>query len=109
MLDNWLPKAFREKMKNLLGQEYPAFEQSYSIPRSQGLRVNTQKISIPRFLELSPFSLRQVTWLPEGFYYPETARPGKHPFHAAGLYYIQEPSAMVVGAVLDPPTGRKGA
>ena len=49
--------------------------------------------------------LTQVPWVKEGYYYPLEARPGKHPFHEAGLYYIQEPSAMSVVELLDPKPG----
>src|SRR5690606_27339589 len=53
------------------------------------------------------FKLEPVPWAPEGFYYDEKDRPGKHPYHEAGLYYIQEPSAMAVGILADPRPGEK--
>jgi len=89
-----LPSPFAERMRALLQEEYEAFASSYQRPAAHGLRVNTLKIDRESFRKLSPFSLRVVPWCPDGFLYPEGERPGKHPYHACGLYYIQEPSAM---------------
>ena len=103
-----LPELFVKRMQELLGEEeYALFAQSYESERHQALRVNTAKISIEDFLSLSPFSLRQVPWAAEGFYYEGTDRPGKHPYHEAGLYYIQEPSAMAVAALADAQPGER--
>ncbi len=89
-----LPTAFTERMRTLLHDEYHAFISSYEQPVFHGLRVNPLKVDRERFLTLSPFALTPVAWCENGFRYPEGARPGKHPYHAAGLYYLQEPSAM---------------
>lgn len=102
-----LPDAFKEKMKGLLGEEYDSFIESYERDRVQGLRVNPLKISPEEFLEISPFPLKKIPWAEEGYYYRKEDRPGKHPFHEAGLYYIQEPSAMAVTEALDPRPGEK--
>ncbi|OCT11992.1 rRNA cytosine-C5-methyltransferase [Paenibacillus pectinilyticus] len=90
-----LPPLFREKMIDLLGEdEFEQFLASYDEPRSFGLRVNTGKVERDDFVAKSPFHLTAVPWASEGFYYEEGERPGKHPYYHAGLYYIQEPSAM---------------
>ncbi len=102
-----LPMAFLEKMKAMLKEEYDAFVKSYEEDRSQGLRVNTLKISKEEFLKINPFTLMPIPWTEEGFYYNNEERPGKHPYHEAGLYYIQEPSAMAVGELLDPKPGER--
>ncbi|WP_374722584.1 RsmF rRNA methyltransferase first C-terminal domain-containing protein [Peribacillus tepidiphilus] len=102
-----LPKDFIVKMKGLLKDEYEAFIKSYEENKSQGLRVNTLKVSIDEFLEKSPFKLEKIPWVKEGFFYKDEERPGKHPYHEAGLYYIQEPSAMAVGEMMDPQPGEK--
>ncbi|QXM05454.1 RsmF rRNA methyltransferase first C-terminal domain-containing protein [Crassaminicella indica] len=101
-----LPNDFKEKMKILLKEEYKKFIESYNDPKTQGLRVNTLKIACKDFEKISPFSLKKVSWAEEGFYH-EVDKPGKHPYHEAGLYYIQEPSAMAVGALLDPQPGER--
>lgn len=90
-----LPDSFIQDMKELLGTEYDSYIESYEKPRWYGLRVNTSKISVSDFLEISPFKLTPIPWIENGFYYDGTSdKPGKHPYYFAGLYYLQEPSAM---------------
>lgn len=100
-----LPEIFEKQMEKLLGEDYPQFKNALNQRPFCGLRVNTLKISVERFLEIAPFKLRPIPWVPEGFYYEEAERPGKHPYHHAGLYYIQEPSAMSPVVLLDPQPG----
>jgi NOL1/NOP2/sun family putative RNA methylase len=102
-----LPEAFIDKMKRLLGAEAEALLASYDEPKAQALRVNPLKLSPERLAELAPFPLSPVPWCRTGFYYEEGAAPGKHPFHAAGLYYIQEPSAMYPAAALEAAPGER--
>ena len=90
-----LPKVFEEKMKDLLGSEYEAYTACYDEPRHYGLRVNTAKISVEDFLKIAPWPLEPVPWIHNGFYYDgDNIQPSKHPYYFAGLYYLQEPSAM---------------
>lgn len=100
-----LPEAFKEKMKGLLGTEYEPFLQSYEKERVQGLRRNPLKVDEESFLERMAFDLTKIDWADEGYYYGAADRPGKHPYHEAGLYYIQEPSAMAVVQLLEPKPG----
>lgn len=89
-----LPEKFLERMQNMLGEEYPAFLESLSGKRYRALRINPLKTEIEEGKEKLPFVLSPVPWTKNGFYYEEEEQPGKHPYHEAGLYYIQEPSAM---------------
>lgn len=90
-----LPVSFEEKMKRLLKEEFDAYMDCYKKPRFYGLRVNTRKISVEAFQEICPFPITPIPWIENGFYYDGAAvSPGKHPYYAAGLYYLQEPSAM---------------
>ncbi|MDE6411496.1 MAG: RsmF rRNA methyltransferase first C-terminal domain-containing protein [Clostridia bacterium] len=92
-----LPEKFLERMKERLGKEYPAFLASYEKPPYKALRVNTLKISLEDFLDLAPFYLgEQTDWEENGFYIEEE-KAGSYKEHFAGLYYLQEPSAMCVG------------
>lgn len=101
-----LPNEFLKKMRGLFGDdEYEDFLKSYDMQRFYGLRVNTLKISVDAFKRISPFELEPVPWTKDGFYYPEGVNPGKHPYYHAGLYYIQEPSAMLPGAVMNAQPG----
>lgn len=81
-------------MKEMLGNEYPAFLSSFSAPRTYGLRINTSKITCEDFENLSPFPTRQIPWIKNGYFYDEDIRPSRCPYYQAGLYYLQEPSAM---------------
>lgn len=90
-----LPSEFEEKMKRLLGDEFPSYVACYEEPRYYGLRVNTKKISVEDFRRICPFKIREVPWIENGFYYNgEEVSPARHPYYFAGLYYLQEPSAM---------------
>lgn len=102
-----LPEEFVSRMKELLGTEFSSFFQSYSQTPRHGLRVNTLKVSPEEFVRLSPFRLEPVPWCPIGFQYDANERPGKHPYHSAGLYYIQEPSAMAAAEALDAQPGER--
>lgn len=99
-----LPEAFTERMQAMLKEEYDDFIASYDAESIHGLRVNPLKTN---GCSLDMFSLEQVPWCEEGFYYPEDERPGKHPYHEAGAYYIQEPSAMLVGVLAGALPGEK--
>ena len=108
---NELPPDYLKRMARLLGEEYQAFLASYSDPPCTGLRVNTLKISAERFFTITPFHLEQIPWSPVGFrVFPPAVgsdSPGKHPHHAAGLFYLQEPSAIAVAELLDPRPGER--
>lgn len=104
-----LPQDFMKRMQEMLGTEYDAFLQSYENTNYQALRINRLKGTVGDFRQICDFSgeLSPVTWTCDGFYYPETLRPGKHPYHEAGVYYIQEPSAMMPAALLDAQPGER--
>lgn len=103
-----LPAAFVRQMESLLGSDTEAFLDSYEQPRTHGLRFNGLKLAnAPQLKEavIREFGLTPVPWCSTGYYYGENVRPGKHPYHTAGLYYIQEPSAMSAVELLDPQPG----
>ena len=103
-----IPAAFLERMERLLGGEYPAFLASYAEHPTVGLRVNTLKIAPETFRLLAPFELAPVPWCAAGLtIIGDDVEAGKHPFHAAGLYYLQDPSAMAVIELLDPQPGER--
>ena len=102
-----LPEKFTEKMRGLLGDEYESFLKSYEEGRNFGLRVNTAKISPEEFQKIAPFHLKRIPWVENGFYYEEQDRPARHPFYYAGLYYLQEPSAMSPASRLEIERGDK--
>ncbi len=94
-------------MSRLLGEEYAAFQQALSGRPHVGLRANTLKITPAALAARVPFSLEPVPWCSAGFRVTDGSRPGKHPYHAAGLYYLQEPSAMAPAEILAPQPGER--
>jgi len=96
-----LPELFLERMQSQLGEEYPQFLDSLERPRAVALRFNPLKGERPKL----PFVGENVPWEEQGFYYDPDSRPGLHPYHEAGVYYLQEASAMAPVALLDPRPG----
>ena len=95
-----LPQAFLSRMREMLGDEYEEFLESYQKPRTYGLRVNTSKITCEEFEKLVPFPVTRIPWTENGYFYSEDVRPSRCPMYQAGLYYLQEPSAMTPAACL---------
>lgn len=102
-----LPQEFEQRMQQMLQTEYPDFIKSFENSHVQSLRRNPLKGSREDFLEKMPFELEETAWEPDGFYYKEEAQPGKHPFHEAGAYYIQEASAMAPAVYMDAKPGER--
>lgn len=130
-----LPEQFLDRMQKMLGSEYEAFVESFEQEKYQALRLNALKISMngvsARALgesstentveklaqdsmtkseqdasQTNAFAhLTPVSWAKNGYYYEKEDTPGKHPYHEAGVYYIQEPSAMAPVTLLDPQPG----
>lgn len=101
-----LPKEFTERMKKLPGFDYERFIECFSCEPYRGLRVNTLKCSAKRFKTISPFQLLPVPFADEGFYIGKEVS-GRHPYHHAGVFYLQEPSAMSAVTALDVRPGMK--
>ena len=98
-----LPQEFLDRMQRQLADAYPQFLSSFDRPRAVALRFNPLKGKRPEL----PFVGENVPWEPQGYYYDSTARPGLHPYHEAGVYYLQEASAMSAVALLDPQPGER--
>lgn len=99
---NELPQAFVNRMKALLQDEAAAFLRSYDEPYQRGLRMNPMKMVDA---DLIPGLLDAVPWETSGYYLSQESNAGALPLHEAGAYYLQEPSAMLPAAVLDPKPG----
>lgn len=101
-----LPQKFTHRMKAMLGEEYPLFIESFEQKHWQSLRINPAKTGVEDFCQKVSFALRPVAWEKNGFYYEDTDQPGRHPYHEAGVYYIQEASAMAPVGYLDVQPGQ---
>lgn len=102
-----LPVEFMDRMRRLLGEEFEEFISNYSKPYLGGIRVNTARISPDEFKKICPFKLKRIPWIHNGYYYEEDTQPARHPHYYAGLYYIQEPSAMTPASLLPVTPGDK--
>ena len=95
------PIAFAERMKRLLGTEYDRFYEAFAKEDAvKGLRVNAAKLPFDAFATASPFPLREIPYVRGGFIVDGECGAGKHPYHHAGAYYMQDPGAMATVAAL---------
>ncbi len=95
-----LPEKYKERMKKLLGEEFGDYLASLSEKPVRALRVNTDKISTEGFLKICPFPTERIPYVENGFYF-DFDGIGNHPFHHAGMFYIQEPGAMAPAECID--------
>ena len=90
-----VPEQFMQNMQTLLGDGYSSYEASFSMPNYRGLRVNTLREQAADHILKTGLTGEAIPFVQNGYYIHDDASPAKHPFHAAGLYYLQEPSAML--------------
>ncbi len=105
--DHFFPAPFAARMRDMLGEDYDAFVAAYDRPIAPALRINPDKVAATQEANLLPCLGEPVPWADHGYYFNSTAslRPGKHAYHEAGLYYIQEASAMIPAALCPPESG----
>ncbi|MGN0398671.1 MAG: RsmF rRNA methyltransferase first C-terminal domain-containing protein [Blautia sp.] len=100
-----LPEKFEKEMEALLGDQYEAYRESLSLPVRQGCRVNTWKVEKEKWEGICPFAKEQVPWIENGYFLSEDSGASRHPYYFAGLYYLQEPSAMTPANRLEAEPG----
>ncbi|MEJ2413076.1 MAG: RsmF rRNA methyltransferase first C-terminal domain-containing protein [Anaerolineales bacterium] len=106
MIDNY-PPEFKTLIADLLGSDASRFWKALLKPARQGMRINPSKTSLNEIREALPGEYHPLPWTRNGYQLEGVQEAGKHPFHAAGLFYLQEPSAMAPVPVLDPQPGEK--
>lgn len=102
-----LPQLFLQRMQLLLQDDLDSFLQGYANSLRRGLRVNTSKISVDKFLNLFPHPLERSPFADNVFYLDAEHKAGSDPLHHAGAYYMQEPSASSAVSVLNPQEGER--
>lgn len=102
-----LPAAFAKEIKACLGPEYDAFAAAMGQPPRRGLRFHSRKTTASDDVKVLGIPLEKVPWAPYGYRFTGDFRPALHPYYHAGLYYIQEPSAMLPAEVLSPLPGQR--
>lgn len=95
------PREFEDRMKSILGEEYPAFLLALSQPAVRGIRVNNTKISTEDFLSLTDTLPTPISYAPDGFIPQRADEIGRSPEHHAGFFYVQDPGAMATVNALD--------
>ena len=88
-----LPKEYEARMRKLLGDNFDKYLNELQIPPVKAFRVNTDKISVEDFEKINIFSTEKIPYVENG-YYLNYEKVGNHPYHHAGLIYVQEPAAM---------------
>ncbi len=106
-MEQRLPELYLDRMKSMLGEDYQAYLDSFSYEAKGGLRTNRLKISMEDYKSISKLNLTPVSWIDNGCYYSLSEQPARHPHYYAGLYYIQEPSAMTPASVLPVEPGER--
>ena len=114
-----LPEQFKTRMKEYLEVSYEAFIASYETSEVKGIRLSSfcrgdgpfEMGSLPLSVKSAEGQIesganwQKVVWCDNGYFLNaddfNEIRPGKHPLHEAGAYYIQEPSAMAPVAYMD--------
>ena len=95
-----LPVEYVERMKTLLGDEYSLYEKALCEPPVKAFRVNTDKISVEDFEKVNDLPCEKIPYVKNG-YYLNAEKIGNHPFHHAGMIYVQEPAAMAPAECLE--------
>ena len=95
-----LPVDFENRMKNLLGDEFEAYKNSLEEEPVRSFRINTDKISLEDFDKINIFNAEKIPYSPTGFYF-DYEKIGNHPYHHAGMFYVQEPGAMAPAECID--------
>jgi len=117
-----LPKSYVDAMKELLEGDYDAYIRSLDEKPYVGIRTNLLKLTKEKLKEILDRDFKEIPWVKEGFYFEEEkgvlTTPSlsniekiksisKNPYYFAGLYYIQEPSAMTPAMVAGIKPGDK--
>ncbi len=95
-----LPLKYKERMEALLGEDFKEYEKALSEAPVRAFRVNTDKISTEDFSKINIFSTEKIPYVENGFYL-NYDKIGNHPYHHAGMIYVQEPGAMAPAECLE--------
>ena len=95
-----LPQEYENRMKQLLGADFDGYFNELQNPPVKAFRVNTEKISLEEFKKINVFGNEKIPYVNNG-YYLNYEKVGNHPYHHAGLIYVQEPGAMAPAECVD--------
>ncbi len=89
-----LQDKFTDEMKRILQDEYADFLQALNQKPRRSIRFNPLRLNDFDFASSEFSKLEPVSWSELGYYIEDNFEASFHPYYAAGLYYLQEASAM---------------
>lgn len=96
-----LPEEFLRRMTALLGEDgVKKYLEAFENDAQRSLRVNTDKMSVDDFIKSGKFDIEKIPYAENGFYFG-SEKVGSHPYHHAGIIYVQEPAAMLPAECID--------
>ena len=97
-----LPEEFLNRMREMIGEEETLLlDKACEKDPVQALRLNPLKKKPDGCIDLlSEMKLEKLSYEDDGYLFDPDCAPGRRPFHDAGAYYIQDPGAMIPGALL---------
>lgn len=101
-----IPEAFLARMRAMPELDFPAFRVALESPAVRALRVNPLKTSAKALAPLLPFDLSPLPFGKDAFYAPED-KVGALPAHHAGMFYMQDPSAISAIVAAAPSRGAR--
>ena len=103
-----LPERFTEKMKSLLGEDFPKFISALENEEAvRGLRVNTLKCGVEDFVKENALPITPLDYSEVGFILDSDEQVGRSPEHHSGRIYMQDPGAMAPLSAIEIPKGAK--
>lgn len=109
-----IPQAFLARMRTYPDLDCAALEAALEKPPVRGLRVNARKTAVRTLAPLLPFSLVPLSFAADGFSVAAaendaafSAKVGGLAAHHAGMFYMQDPSAMCAAAAAPPARGAR--
>lgn len=92
---------FERRERALLGGRYEALYAAPTENAARGVTVSALRTTPEAFAGKADFPLRPSPFCKAGFVVEEAAfKPGRHPYHHAGVFYSQEPSASSAAPLL---------
>ena len=99
---------FEQRERALLGQRY---EQLYAAPQQtaeRGVTVSALRTTPEQFAQRADFPLEPSPFCKAAFVvHQPDFKPGRHPYHHAGVFYSQEPSASSAAPLLGVQPGMR--
>ena len=99
---------FEHRERALLGERYDALYAAPSESAARGVTVSALRTTPEQFAAKADFSLEASPFCKAAFVvHQPDFKPGRHPYHHAGVFYSQEPSASSAAPLLGVQPGMR--